>query len=143
MTLFVGVMTVRGVGAAVADTVSIRAAKFVSGTFIPVVGKMFADAIGMVASCSALIQSGLTVAGLLAVFMICLVPATKIFSVAAMYKVASAIVQPMGDEQLTRCLGALGNTLVMILVALGVSAFAFFAAISVISGLTNLAAALR
>ncbi|MEW5865923.1 MAG: stage III sporulation protein AE [Bacillota bacterium] len=143
MTLFVGVMTVRGVGAAVADTVSIRAAKFVSGTFIPVVGKMFADAVGMVASCSALIQSGLTVAGLLAVFMICLVPATKIFSVAAMYKVASAIVQPMGDEQLTRCLGALGNTLVMILVALGVSAFAFFAAISVISGLTNLAAALR
>ncbi|MEW6229156.1 MAG: stage III sporulation protein AE [Bacillota bacterium] len=142
-TLFVGVMTVRGVGAAVADTVSIRAAKFVSGTFIPVVGKMFSDAIGVVASCSALIQSGLTVAGLLTVFMICLVPATKIFCVAAMYKVASAIVQPMGDEQLARCLGALGNTLVMILVALGVSAFAFFAAISVISGLTNLAAALR
>ncbi len=143
MTLFVGVMTVRGVGAAVVDTVSIRAAKFVSGTFIPVVGKMFSDAVGMVASCSALIQSGLTVAGLVAVFMVCLVPAAKILSVAAMYKIAGAIVQPLGDDQLARCLGSLGNTLIMILVALGVCALAFLAAVSVISGLANLTAALR
>ncbi len=143
MTLFVGVMAVRGVGAAVADTLSIRAAKFVSGTFIPVVGKMFSDAVAMVASCSVLIQSGLTVAGLLGVFMICLVPAAKIFAVAAMYKIAGAVVQPMGDEQLARCLGALGNTLVMVLVSLGVSAFAFIAAMTVVAGLANLTAAMR
>jgi len=143
MTLFVGVMAVRGVGAAVTDTLSIRAAKFVSGTFIPVVGKMFSDAVAMVASCSVLIQSGLTVVGLLGVFMICLVPAAKIFAVAAMYKVAGAVVQPMGDEQLARCLGALGNTLVMVLVSLAVSAFAFIAAMTVVAGLANLTAAMR
>lgn len=143
MTLFVGVMAVRGVGAAVTDTLSIRAAKFVSGTFIPVVGKMFSDAVAMVASCSVLIQSGLTVVGLLGVFMICLVPAAKIFAVAAMYKIAGAVVQPMGDEQLARCLGALGNTLVMVLVSLAVSAFAFIAAMTVVAGLANLTAAMR
>lgn len=143
MTLFVGVMAVRGVGAAVTDTLSIRAAKFVSGTFIPVVGKMFSDAVAMVASCSVLIQSGLTVVGLLGVFMICLVPAAKIFAVAAMYKVAGAVVQPMGNEQLARCLGALGNTLVMVLVSLAVSAFAFIAAMTVVAGLANLTAAMR
>lgn len=143
MTLFVGVLAVRGVGAAVTDTLSIRAAKFISGTFIPVVGKMFSDAVAMVASCSVLIQSGLTVVGLLGVFMICLVPAAKIFAVAAMYKVAGAVVQPMGDEQLARCLGALGNTLVMVLVSLAVSAFAFIAAMTVVAGLANLTAAMR
>jgi stage III sporulation protein AE len=142
-TLFVGVMAVRGVGAAVTDTLSIRAAKFVSGTFIPVVGKMFSDAIAMVASCSVLIQSGLSVVGLLGVFMICIVPAAKIFVVAAMYRIASALVQPMGDEQLARCLGDLGNTLVMVLVSLAVSAFAFVAAITVVAGLANLTAAMR
>lgn len=143
MTVFVGVMTVRGVGAAVVDTASIRAAKFVSGTFIPVVGKMFSDAVAIVASCSALIHSGLSVAGLLAVLMICLVPAAKVFSVAAMYKIASAIVQPLGDEQLAKVLGSLGSALVMVLVALGVTAFAFVAAISVVSALANFTAAVR
>jgi len=143
MTLFVGVMAVRGVGAAVGDTLAIRAAKFVSGTFIPVVGKMFSDAVAMVASCSVLIQSGLTVAGLVGVFMICLVPAAKIFVVAAMYKLAGAVVQPMGDERLARCLGALGNSLVMVLVSLAVSAFAFVAAMTVVAGLANLTAAMR
>lgn len=142
-TLFVGVMAVRGVGAAVSDTLAIRAAKFVSGAFIPVVGKMFSDAVAMVASCSVLIQSGLTVVGLVAVFMICLVPAAKILAVAAMYKIAAAVVQPMGDEQLARCLGALGNTLVMVLVSLAVSAFAFVAAMTVVAGLANLTAAMR
>ncbi|MDI7276589.1 MAG: stage III sporulation protein AE, partial [Anaerolineae bacterium] len=67
----------------------------------------------------------------------------KIFAVAAMYKIASAVVQPMGDEQLARCLGALGNTLVMVLVSLAVSAFAFIAAMTVVAGVANLAAAMR
>jgi stage III sporulation protein AE len=143
MTLFVGVTTIRGVGAQVADSLSIRTAKFVSGTFIPVVGKMFSDAVGVVASCAALIHGGLSVAGVVSVFMICLVPAAKILSVAVMYRLAGAIVQPLGDQGLSKCLSVLGNTLILVLVTLGVVAVAFLAVITVISGLVNFAVALR
>jgi stage III sporulation protein AE len=143
MTLFVGVMTIRGVGAQVADSLSIRTAKFVSGAFIPVVGKMFSDAVGVVASCAALIHGGLSVAGVVSVFMICLVPAAKILSVAIMYRLAGAIVQPLGDQGLSKCLGVLGNTLILVLVTLGVVAVAFLAVITVISGLVNFAVTLR
>lgn len=143
MTLFLGVMTIRGVGARVADSVSIRTAKFVSGTFIPVVGKMFSDAVGMVASCAALIHGGLSIAGVVSIFMICLVPAAKILSVAIMYRLAGAIVQPLGDPGLSKCLGVLGNTLILVLVTLGVVAVVFLAVITIISGLVNFAVALR
>lgn len=143
MTLFVGVMTIRGVGAQVADSLSIRTAKFVSGTFIPVLGKMFSDAVGVVANCAALIHGGLSVAGVVTVFMICLVPAAKILSVAIMYRLAGAIVEPLGDQGLSKCLGVLGNTLILVLVTLGVVAVAFLAVISVISGLMNFAVTLR
>mgnify|MGYP000868615879 FL=1 len=143
MTLFVGVMTIRGVGAQVADSLSIRTAKFVSGTFVPVVGKMFSDAVGMVASCAALIHGALSVAGVVTVFMICLVPAAKILSVAVMYRLAGAIVQPLGDRGLSKCLGVLGNTLILVLVTLGVVAIAFLAIITVIAGLVNFAVTLR
>ncbi len=44
LTVFLGVMSVRGATAAVADGVALRAAKFVTGNFIPVVGKLFTDA---------------------------------------------------------------------------------------------------
>jgi len=138
-----GFMTIRGVGARVADSVSIRTAKFVSGTFIPVVGKMFSDAVGMVASCAALIHGGLSVAGVVSIFMICLVPAAKILSVAIMYRLAGAIVQPLGDPGLSKCLSVLGNTLILVLVTLGVVAVAFLAVITVISGLVNFAVTLR
>lgn len=143
MTLFVGVMTIRGVGAQITDSLSIRTAKFVSGTFIPVVGKMFSDAVGMVASCAAVIHGGLTVAGVVTVFMILLVPCAKILSVAIMYRLAGAIVQPLGDVGLSKCLSVLGNTLILIIVALGVVAIAFLAIITVISGLVNFSVALR
>ena len=143
MTLFVGVMTIRGVGAQVADSLSIRTAKFVSGTFVTVVGKMFSDAVGMVASCTALIHGSLSVAGVVTVFMICLVPAAKILSVAIMYRLAGAKVQPLGDKELSRCLGVLGNTLILVLVTLGVVAITFLAIITVIAGLVNFAVTLR
>ena len=143
MTIFIGVMTIRGVGARVADSVSIRTAKFMSGAFIPVVGKMFSDAVGMVASCTALIHGGLSIAGVISIFIICLVPAAKILSVAIMYRLAGAIVQPLGDQGLSKCLGVLGNTLILVLVALGAVAVAFLAVITVISGLVNFALTLR
>jgi len=75
--------------------------------------------------------------------MICLVPAAKILSVAVMYRLAGAIVQPLGDQGLSKCLGVLGNTLVLVLVTLGVVAVTFLAVITVIAGLMNFAVTLR
>jgi hypothetical protein len=60
-----------------------------------------------------------------------------------MYRLAGAIVQPLGDPSLPKCLSVLGNTLILVLVTVGVVAVAFLAVITVISGLVNFAVTLR
>src|SRR5690606_42087626 len=60
-TVFLGVMVIRGAIAPVADGVALRAAKFLAGTFIPVVGGMMADAVEVVVGGSLLVKNALGV----------------------------------------------------------------------------------
>ncbi|NPV52544.1 MAG: stage III sporulation protein AE [Firmicutes bacterium] len=143
LCIFLGIMSIRGIGASVGDGVSIRAAKFVSNTFVPVVGKMFSDAVGVVAGCSLLIQSAASIAGLLGIVMVCLHPIMKLLAVVVMYKVAGAVTQPLGDERLSGALNALGNGLMLVLVTVASVALVFFVCIAVVVALSNITVAIR
>ena len=55
-TLFIGALSLQGVGGAVADGITLRTAKYMSGAFIPVVGGMFADALDAVIGGSLLLK---------------------------------------------------------------------------------------
>lgn len=57
LTLFVSLMSLQGVNAAVTDGVAIRAAKYVTSNFIPVIGRMFTDATDTVLSASILLKN--------------------------------------------------------------------------------------
>lgn len=56
MTVLLGVISLQGTASAVADGVAIRTAKFVTGNFIPVVGRMFTDAADTVLTASLLLK---------------------------------------------------------------------------------------
>ncbi|HHY46335.1 MAG TPA: stage III sporulation protein AE [Firmicutes bacterium] len=141
--LFLGVVTIRGAGAAVVDNVAVRSAKFLTGTFVPVVGKMFSDAVGVAAGCSLLIQSSLRLVGLLGVLAICLDPVLKILAIVTMYRLASALVQPLGDEKISMCLAMLAGGLSLVAVVVGVVALMFFTTIGMLAGLGSATAAAR
>ncbi|MGQ0422232.1 stage III sporulation protein AE, partial [Bacillus sp. HC-Mk] len=50
LTIFLGVLSVQGTATAVADGIAVKTAKFVTGNFIPVVGRMFTEAADTVIS---------------------------------------------------------------------------------------------
>ena len=50
-TIFLGVISVQGASAAVTDGVTLKTAKFITGNFIPVIGRMFSDATDTVSKC--------------------------------------------------------------------------------------------
>ncbi len=69
-TLFVGLMTLQNLVGAGADTVTVRAAKFVIGNFIPVVGSALSDAYAAAQGCITLVKNavgtvGVVLAGLI------------------------------------------------------------------------------
>ena len=78
MTILLGVISVQGAATAVADGVAIKTAKFVTGNFIPVVGRMFTDAADTVITASLLLKNTVGIAGAAIVLFIAVFPAIKI-----------------------------------------------------------------
>ncbi|NLM95482.1 MAG: stage III sporulation protein AE [Firmicutes bacterium] len=142
-SLFLGVMVVRGAIAPVADGAALRTAKFLTGTFVPVIGGMFADAVEVVVGGSLLIKNTIGALGLAAVGLTAAFPMMKIASAIILYRLVAAMVQPISEPRLTQALGSMADSLTLLFVAVGTVALMFFVAITMIIGIGNLAAFAR
>lgn len=143
MTIFLGVISVQGTATAVADGITIRTAKFVTGNFIPVVGRMFTDAADTVISASALLKNTLGIAGVAIVLIIAAFPAIKILVLAFMFKFTAAIIQPIGNGPVIRCLDTISKNMVYVFAALAIVAFMFFLCITIIITAGNITIMMR
>nr|WP_246483995.1 stage III sporulation protein AE [Heyndrickxia vini] len=143
MTIFLGVISVQGTASAVADGITIRTAKFVTGNFIPVVGRMFTDAADTVISASVLLKNTLGIAGVAIVLIIAAFPAIKILVLAFMFKFTAAIIQPIGNGPVIRCLDTISKNMVFVFAALAIVAFMFFLSITIIITAGNITIMMR
>lgn len=142
-TTFLGLLAVQGVAGAVGGGLALRIAKFSLDAFIPIVGRMFSDALEAVVSTSLLIKNALGVAGMLAAGAIMIIPMVKLASLAFIFKLAGALIQPVGDSQVVDCLSDLGNSVMVIFAAVATLGLLFFFALAVLIGVGNLTVMLR
>ncbi|AEG61297.1 stage III sporulation protein AE [Desulforamulus ruminis] len=142
-TVFLGLLALKGVAGSVTDGIAIRTAKFATDAFIPVVGGMFSDALDAVIGSSLLIKNAVGIAGVVVIFTLTILPMLKIFAVAFVYKLAGALIQPVGDKQMADCLTALGNSLLGIFAAVAMVGLLFFFAITIVVGMGDLMTMLR
>ncbi|MDF2501613.1 MAG: spoIIIAE [Anaerosporomusa subterranea] len=143
LVVFIGVISIQSVVGSVADGITLRTAKYATATFIPVVGKMFADTVELVMGASLLIKNAVGVVGVLAVVTLCALPVVKLISLITVIKVTGALVQPMGAEKMAKCLDTVGNNLMLILGAVLTVALMFFLSITMIIGAGNVTMMLR
>ncbi|MFC5403946.1 stage III sporulation protein AE [Cohnella soli] len=143
LTVFLGVLSVQGATGAVTDGVALRTAKFVTGNFVPVVGKMFSDATDTVMSASLLVKNAVGLAGVIVLLFLCAFPALKILTLALIYNVAGAVMQPLGDTPIVKCLQTIGKTLIYVFAALASVGLMFFLAVTIILTAGNAALMIR
>jgi stage III sporulation protein AE len=141
--IFLGVMSVQGAATAITDGVIVRTAKFVTGNFVPVVGRMFTDAADTVFSASVLVKNTVGIAGLFILVAIVAFPAMKVFALALIYNIASAILQPLGGGPIIESLGIMAKSMVFIFAALGIVSLMFFLALTIIIASGNLSLMVR
>jgi len=132
LTVFLGVISVQGATNSVTDGVALRTAKFVTGNFIPVVGKMFSDAADTILSASLVAKNAIGLAGISVLLLISAFPAIKIVTLALIYQLAGAVMQPLGDSPIAACLRTIGQTMLYVFAALAAVSFMFFLAITII-----------
>ncbi len=143
LTLFTGLTAIQGIAGSVGDALTLRTAKFITGSFIPVVGKMLADAVETVLGYSILLKNGATIAGLITLSLIVTFPLVKLLILIFIYKFAGALVQPIGETSLGEALNTMGNCLAIIFAAVATVALVFFIGVSIIAGASNAAVMLR
>ncbi len=143
MVIFIGIISIQGVTGSVADGLTLRTAKFATATFIPVVGKMFADTVELVMGASLLLKNAVGVFGVLVIILLCILPVIKLISLILINKVAGALIEPMGDEKMAKCLDGIGNNLLLVFGALLTVALMLFLAITMIIGAGSMALMLR
>jgi stage III sporulation protein AE len=143
ITLFLSVVSVQGVMGAVTDGVTLRTAKFVTGNFVPVVGRMFSDAADTVISASMLAKNAIGLAGVIVLLFISAFPAIKILTLALIYNISAAVMQPLGNSPIVNCLQTIGKTMIYVFAALAAVSLMFFLAVTIILTAGNAALMVR
>jgi stage III sporulation protein AE len=143
LTVFFGYMMVQGIAGSVADGVALRTAKFGIVTFVPVVGKIFSDTLEVVIGTSLLLKNAVGLIGVLVIFFICIFPILKIVSLLFVYKIAAAIIQPIGDKLIADSLNMMGNSMTLIFVSVAAVGIMFFFVIAIIVGAGDFSLMLR
>ncbi|MBD1378801.1 stage III sporulation protein AE [Bacillus sp. IB182487] len=143
LTIFLGVISVQGASAAVTDGITIRTAKFITGNFIPVLGRMFTDATDTVISASVLLKNTVGIVGVVILLCIAAFPALKVLTLAFIYKFAAAILQPLGGGPIIACLDIISKSVIYIFAALAIVSLMFFLCLTVIIAAGNLTLMVR
>ncbi|MNW11532.1 Stage III sporulation protein AE precursor [compost metagenome] len=73
----------------------------------------------------------------------CAFPAIKILTMAVIYHVSAAVLQPLGDSPIVKTLSTIGKSLVYVFAALAAVGFLFFLAITILIAASNVSVMVR
>lgn len=139
MTVFVGIVSIRGMTSKTIDQVTAKTAKYAVDNFVPIVGKALSDAISTVAGYSLLLKNALSGLGLIIILLIVIFPIIKILAMALMYKLTAALIEPISDSKIVNCITAAGNSLTLIMSCVISTSVMFFIMISIIASAGKMA----
>lgn len=115
-TVFIAVLMTRGVTAAAVDGITLRTAKYALDNLIPVVGGLFADTVDTLVGSGMLVQGALGVTGLMLVLSWAMLPLCQTLCASLCYQLASALMQPVADGELARCIGGFSRVLMLLFI---------------------------
>lgn len=133
MTIFIGIVTIRGVSSRAMDEVTAKTAKFAVDNFVPIVGKCLSDAISTVIGYSVLLKGAISSIGLVFLIIMVAFPVIKIMILAFIHKLTAALVQPISDKRIVNCISSAGDTLILLGSCLIAMSVMFFIMISIIA----------
>lgn len=143
LTIFLAVVSVQGATVAIQDGVALKTTKFITGNFIPVVGKTFTEAADTVLSSTLLLKNTVGVVGVIIICFIAIFPAIKVMVIAFTYKLAAALLQPLGNHHIIVSLQTISTYIIYMLACLITVTFMFFLVIVLLSMVSNLPLLMR
>lgn len=142
-SVFVGISTGRSLLTGVADGVVLRTGKYAFKNFVPVLGSLMADSIETVAGAAAVIRSTVGFAGLVIVLLTCALPALRILGTMMIYRIASALLQPLGESKVSEALNKVAGLFMYLFGAVAAVGVMLYILITVVISTGNTAIMIR
>ena len=137
-SLFVTFLTAQGLTGGIIDTVSIKTAKFAMQSYVPIVGGYLSDGFDLMMASFVLIKNSLGLISLFALLIMIASPLVNIIVFSLGLKLASGIIEPIGDSKISKMIFDLSkNVNILLAIILGV-AFMFVITIMLIIYACNL-----
>lgn len=131
ITVFIAILTIRGITSSTIDAVTLKTTKFAIDNFVPVVGKSVSDAISSVAGYSLIIKNAIGSIGLVIIILIILYPMIKIVLSSFIFKLSAALLEPITDKRITKSISAAGESMMLILSCIICISLMFFVLIAI------------
>lgn len=106
------------------------------GGSIPGIGNTISSVAETVLSAATLVKNAVGVTGVVVVFLICVVPILHMLTSQVLYQVISALVQPVSDKRLIKCLSGTVEAIRLLVYAVGIGGMMFVSSIAIISAMT-------
>jgi stage III sporulation protein AE len=142
-TVFLAAIVTQGTVSAVSDGITIRTAKYLTGSFVPVIGGFLSNALDVVVGGSLLIKNALGLFSVIIILLFCSFSIIKLVVLVFIYRLAAVIIQPLEDGKIVDCLNKLANNLLLIFASVTVVTIMFFVVIIIIVGAANFSVMLR
>ncbi|MGI6175627.1 MAG: stage III sporulation protein AE [Christensenellales bacterium] len=115
-TIYIGVVAIQGMSASAIDGISIRTAKYTIDRALPIAGKMLADTVDTMMGCSLVLKNALGVVTLIVTIALIAAPVIHILVNIFLFRMAAALIEPVGDKRIADCLFELSDVLVLLLI---------------------------
>ena len=125
-TLFTAFLSIQGLTAGTFDSISIRAAKFATKSYVPILGGYLSDGFDLILASSVLIKNSVGIAGLLLLICTIISPILQILAFSFGLKFVSAVIEPVTDERISSFLTSVSKHVNMLIVSILAVAFMYF-----------------
>lgn len=139
LIIFVGVLSLEGTLSSTVDGITSKTAKMVISSAIPVVGKILGDTVDSVIGGVTITKNTIGFVGILAILAITLMPLIKTFVTMIVFNLSSAIIEPIADKRIVRCMAGIGDSVKILFAVLATVIFLFIIAITFMLKLSNTA----
>jgi len=132
----VGFNVIQGLIVPVADQVK-RSVLLKASSALPGVGGAIGGVTETVLGAGVLLKNSIGVAGLIVIITICAVPFIKLLMISVVYKIGSAVLQPISDKRFIECISATAKSATMLLQTVLVGAVLFILSITIVAVTTS------
>lgn len=113
-TLFLFILGLQRISAPILNNLAVRGVRLTVNA-VPVVGGALSGAVNSIFYLAQAGKNGVIVAIVIALIYIGMIPMIKLFIMMFLYKVIAAIIQPIADKRIVKCLDTVGNCIGMLL----------------------------